>query len=251
MDSAGERAGGSVVDYSVGGRDKAERIAADLRARIVSGIWPVGSRVPAERHLADEFGVARNTVRKAMAALSGAGLIAAAPGRGTFVANAVPPALVEALRQAARPVAPADAAEVRLLLEPPAAALAAVRATEADYAAIESALHESLAADGIEAFERADAALHAAVIAASRNSFLVDLYRILVATRDEPRWAALRRRAATPERRALYDRQHTTVVAGLRQRDPDRAFHAMQDHLRAVQACLSEYRLGADDARAG
>lgn len=238
MDVAAEPANGSVLDYA----EKAARIEHALRARIASGAWPVGSRVPAERHLATEFGCARNTVRKAIAMLAEGGLLIASVGRGTFVADAVPPALMQALRLAARPVAPSDAIEVRLLLEPPAVALAATRATGADYAAITAALQATLTADSHDRFEQADAALHAAIVAASRNSFLVDLYRIVVASREEPRWAALKRRAANPQRRALYDRQHTDLVAALHQRDVGAAVDAMQAHLREVQASLSDYR---------
>jgi DNA-binding FadR family transcriptional regulator len=237
-----ERAAGEAIGSALAqARDKAGRIEQALRARIVAGAWPAGGRLPAERQLADEFGCARNTVRKAIAALADAGLLRAAIGRGTFVGDAVPPALVEALRRAARPVAPSDAIEVRLLLEPPAAALAATRATGADFAAIEAALQASHSAEDFDAFEHADAALHAAIVAASRNSFLVDLYQIVVATREEPRWAALKRRAATPRRRALYDRQHAALATALRDRDVEAGFRIMQEHLREVQASLSDY----------
>jgi DNA-binding FadR family transcriptional regulator len=222
-------------------RAKAGGVEEELRARIAGGAWAVGARVPSERQLADEFGVARNTVRKALASLAEAGLISATIGRGTFVANAIPPGLSLALRQAARPIAPFDAIEVRLLLEPPAAALAATRASSSDYAALDRALQGSFAAEGYEEFERWDAALHSAVIAASRNAFLIDLYRIVCATRDEPRWTALKRRAASPERRRLYDRQHAALVASLRDRDVDTAFAVTQEHLRAIQASLSDY----------
>jgi DNA-binding FadR family transcriptional regulator len=227
---------------------KSERIEQVLRARIEQGQWDAGTRVPSERDLAVEFGVARNTVRRAIAGLAQTGLVEASVGRGTFVASLVPPSLLAALRHAARPITPADAVEVRLLLEPPAAALAATRATPDDYAAIDAALRATLAAADHAAFEAADAALHAAVIAASRNAFLVSLYRVVVAARDEPRWAAVKRRAATPQRRALYDRQHTDIVGGLHDRDVDRAFGAMQAHLRAVQASLSEVSAGRADA---
>jgi DNA-binding FadR family transcriptional regulator len=234
------------MDHALPDGDKSARIERALRARIAEGTWAVGSRLPPERDLAREFGAARNTVRKALAVLAEAGLTTAAIGRGTFVASPAPERLLEALRRAARPVAPADAAEVRLLLEPPAAALAATRATSADYAAIDAALHATVGAASHDAFEHADAALHAAIVAASRNGFLMDLYGIVVATRDEPRWAALKRRAATPQRRALYDRQHESLVAALHARDVDAAFHAMQQHLRDVQASLSEYRMPLD-----
>lgn len=228
---------GSVLDHET---EKSRLIERRLRGRIAEGAWPVGGRVPSERQLALEFGVARNTLRRALATLAEQGLLAASVGRGTYVCGRLSPEQEQALRAAARPVAPADTAEVRLLLEPAAAALAATRAGAADYVAIDTALRDSEQAAGLEAFEAADAALHAAIIAACRNDFLIGLFGIVTASRASPRWAALKRRAASADRRALYDRQHARIVAALHERDVDAAFRAMQEHLRAVQASLSD-----------
>ena len=219
---------------------KARSVERRLRGLIAEGAWPVGGRVPSERRLAQDFGVARNTIRRAVAALAEQGLLAASVGRGTFVAGRVSGEMEAALRGAARPVAPADAAEVRLLLEPAAAALAATRAGPADYAAIDAALAATLAASDFAAFEAADTSLHAAIVAACRNEFLAGLFGIVTASRATPRWTALKRRAANPDRRALYDAQHEALVTALHERDVDAAFSAMQEHLRAVQASLSE-----------
>ncbi len=229
---------GSLLVHSPAG--KAGAVERALRQRIALGQWPVGTQLPAERQLAVEYGVARNTMRRALAALGDAGLLSASAGRGTFVANAVPGAMLDALRRAQRPVAPADAAEVRLLIEPAAAALAAARATTADLQRIDQGLRDTLAADAAAAFELADAALHEAVVAACRNLFLVDLYRVIAAARQEPRWGALKRRAGNAELRATYDRQHADIAHAIRARDAAGAHRAMQTHLRLVQASLSD-----------
>ncbi len=63
-----------------------------LRERIVSGAWPVGSRLPSEPMLADEHGISRVTVRRAFDALEGDGLIHRQAGAGTFVAETTKPA---------------------------------------------------------------------------------------------------------------------------------------------------------------
>jgi GntR family transcriptional regulator len=62
-----------------------QRIAADLRRRIVSGEIPAGSRLPSERTLMEELGVARTTLREALRMLRDEGLVASEQGRGTFV----------------------------------------------------------------------------------------------------------------------------------------------------------------------
>lgn len=62
-----------------------EQVAADLRADIESGDLPAGSRLPNEIELAEIYGVARGTVRRAVLELRGEGLLTVTTGRGTFV----------------------------------------------------------------------------------------------------------------------------------------------------------------------
>jgi GntR family transcriptional regulator len=60
--------------------------AADyLAARIASGDLPVGSRLPAERDLAEQWGIAYQTVRRTMRELRERGVVASVVGKGTFV----------------------------------------------------------------------------------------------------------------------------------------------------------------------
>ncbi|WP_220449085.1 GntR family transcriptional regulator [Nonomuraea mesophila] len=61
------------------------QIATELRARIVAGVYKRGNPLPSERQLVDEFGVARATVRKALAKLIEEGTIYTVFGIGNFV----------------------------------------------------------------------------------------------------------------------------------------------------------------------
>lgn len=62
-----------------------EQAAARLREQITGGAWPVGTRLPGETTLAKELGVGRSTVREALRALAGAGLVRPRQGSGVFV----------------------------------------------------------------------------------------------------------------------------------------------------------------------
>jgi len=66
---------------------KYQAIYASLRDRIIAGEWAPGSRLPAQQELADGFGVTLMTLRQALASLEADGLVWAARGRGTFVAD--------------------------------------------------------------------------------------------------------------------------------------------------------------------
>jgi DNA-binding LacI/PurR family transcriptional regulator len=66
-----------------------QQLLKEVRSRIVTGEWAVGSRLPNELDLASELGVSRMTVRQALSAAVDAGLLVRMRGKGTFVAHGV------------------------------------------------------------------------------------------------------------------------------------------------------------------
>lgn len=152
-----------------------EQATEHLREQIVSGQWPVGTKLPGETALAAQLGVGRSTVREAVRALAGAGLLRSRQGAGVFVISADPD---EDFGTRLRRAAVADVYEVRAMVEVQAARLAAERRTEADVAGLEAALASRRAAAGgsAGAFVDADVALHAGVVTAAHNPVLTDLF---------------------------------------------------------------------------
>ncbi|MFE0381992.1 FadR/GntR family transcriptional regulator [Streptomyces inhibens] len=153
-----------------------EQAAQRLRDQITGGHWPVGTKLPGETTLAKTLGVGRSTVREAVRALAGAGLVQPRQGAGVFVIATEP---AEDWPTRLRRAAVADVYEVRAMVEVQAARLAAVRRTDADIAAMRSALEgRRTAAAGSDdaAFVDADIALHAAVVDAAHNPVLTDLF---------------------------------------------------------------------------
>ena len=72
-------------------------IRDDLRMRIAAGEWAAGDRLPSETELAARYGVARMTVRQAIGALAGEGVVVRRQGLGTFAADRLPTRRVGAL----------------------------------------------------------------------------------------------------------------------------------------------------------
>jgi DNA-binding GntR family transcriptional regulator len=67
------------------------RVADDIAARIGSGELTAKTRLRAERELADQYGVAYGTIRRAMKELRARGLVVSIHGRGTFVVASITP----------------------------------------------------------------------------------------------------------------------------------------------------------------
>lgn len=152
------------------------QLIEQLRTRIQSGAWPVGSRIPTEPELVKAFGVGRNTLREAVRALVHAGLLESRQGSGTYVTAS------SELTGVVRRLAPQqirEVNEVRRALEVEGARLAALRRTAKDMQRLDAALRarEKAWGDGDPAaFVAADTELHRRIIAAAHNATLADLY---------------------------------------------------------------------------
>ncbi len=213
----------------------AQNVVDELLHRIKAGTLGAGQQLPPERVLASELGVARNTLRKALTRLETDGYLTRRIGSGTFVRANQNDRAGGSLPSRFRSASPAELMEVRLIIEPQAAAMAASRATGDDFKAIETAYNNSLTAEGLAEFEHWDAQLHLMVFRATRNSVLIDYCQAINTIRNEPEWYALKKRSLTPELRRIYDRQHGALVSALRERDPERARLCMSKHLTTVR----------------
>jgi DNA-binding GntR family transcriptional regulator len=76
------------------GQPAYQRVADDLRRRIASSEFPVGSAIPSTAKLSETYGVSVTVVRAAVAQLRGAGLLLGQPGKGVFV-HATPESLAD------------------------------------------------------------------------------------------------------------------------------------------------------------
>jgi DNA-binding FadR family transcriptional regulator len=217
----------------------ADELFDTLVRRIKSGDWAAGARMPTERELASHYEAARNTVRRALRRLEEQGLIDRSVGRGTFVLGGRESTGM-AFRRRIASASPADIMEVRLIIEPQVAALAAHRASDADLTRIEAALRESLVAKGLAEFEHWDGDLHLAIICAARNELLIDQCRAINSVRNQPAWNKLKQRTLTPDRRNQYDKQHTRLVSALRERDAAAAQGIMREHLLMISEQMSQ-----------
>ncbi|MEU4894412.1 FadR/GntR family transcriptional regulator [Streptomyces sp. NPDC044780] len=197
----------------------ADQVIAQLRAQITSGEWPVGSRIPTESELVEQLGVARNTVREAVRALAHNGLLDIRQGSGTYVLATSELAGVMHRRFAGAD--PRHVAELRSALETKAAQLAAERRTEQDLKQLDAQLdrrERAWKAGDPGAFVEADATLHMAVVAASHNDVLAELYADLGAVvRDFLR--ADIHGGMGPETHV----DHGRLVAAIREGDGERA----------------------------
>jgi DNA-binding FadR family transcriptional regulator len=209
-------------------------VEQSLRALLTEGTQDgtlrPGSKLPTERDLVERLAAPRSAVRRALEVLERDGLIIRHVGRGTYLTDTA----VRQVDGAPSDTSPAEIMQVRLLLEPQVAALAARVATQADLDRITGCLAGGGAADDFESFESWDARLHRGIAEAAHNGLLMNMFDVLNTARALPVWGTLKRRTSSPERRRCYHEQHTAIVAALADRDPAAAAENMRLHLRDV-----------------
>lgn len=201
-------------------------VVHEVGVRILRGDLAPGDLLPNEDELSGELAVSRTVLREAIKVLAAKRLVESRPKTGTRVRerrdwNLIDPdVLAWQLEAGPSPQFLENTVELRAIIEPAAARLAAERATDEQIAALEQAHRELEAAgDDFAAFTEPDLRFHALVLEASGNELLehmagviVSLLRTLFAFASRPPGAV--RRAAP---------LHGSVVEAIRNRDPDAA----------------------------
>ncbi|MBI4922409.1 MAG: FadR family transcriptional regulator [Devosia nanyangense] len=218
-----------------------EQIAGAIRARIVSGELTKGDRLPTEREVAVGYGVSRNVVREAIRALAKDGLVEVRQGSGTYVADATTRALGDSIELAltfsgvTRDLG--QLVEIRQIIEPSVAGLAALRATSDDIAALrrEVAAMDDAFAD-VDGFIAADHRFHVAIAKASQNQFLPMILYTVVDVLNEQR----KRLFFVTHSAKIAQSFHHKILAAIERRDATAATEAMRGHLGQVSRDLEQ-----------
>ncbi len=202
-----------------------------LRAFIEQG-YDAGMMLPPERVLAEKFGVGRQAIREAIKALTILDVIESRRGDGTYVKSLHGlrrdwPAMV-VLRSSDFNML--NLLEVRKMIEPAAARLAAVRGNERELKRIEAECSRIEATKDWDGIAHYDILLHTAVIEAAGNPILTELNSSLAAFHRRSR--EITGHSAPDCRQMILD--HRLVVNSIVRGEADAAENAMLEHLHHV-----------------
>jgi len=212
-----------------------EQIVQQIEESVLNGSLKPGDQLPAERELAQRLGVSRTAVREAVKALREKGLVEAYSGRGTFITDGTSQAarqsfdlMVKIGQQEGAP----HLAELRLILEPGIAALAAVRVKEDDLAAMREAVAVmDRAQDDPEAYIEADLDFHLALAETVANPLILSLIDSIVGLLREQRIKIFNVEGG-PQRGQVH---HKRILEAMERRDAEMARTAMRAHLEQVR----------------
>jgi GntR family transcriptional regulator, transcriptional repressor for pyruvate dehydrogenase complex len=210
-----------------------------LISHVVKGTWKPGDRIPPERDLCQQLGIARTSLREALKAMELVGMVDSRVGDGTFVCPRS-----EFL---SRPLLWAftgvdheelhDVMEARTIIEVNLAGLAAERASDNEIANIRQAvqmMRDSIARG--DSILEADMAFHLAIAAAARNEALRNAVQLL---RNLTRqWIHFK--LLMPGVPANVLKRHEAIYRAIVQRKPTAARSAMRTHLEEAMALVTK-----------
>jgi GntR family transcriptional repressor for pyruvate dehydrogenase complex len=219
-----------------------DSVAAQLELLITQGVYEVGERLPAERDLAERFGVGRSTMREALRLVQAEGMLRIDHGVGVFVIrDSKRPEHGRGLLLVDEEFTVPELFEVRSALERDAAGLAARRITPAEAEKLESILAAAEAPDvDDDEFVRLDALLQRTIAEITKNGLLLrvtDSISDLFVTYSK-------QVIGLPGRREKAQAGHRAIVAAIVKRKPASARKAVSEHLRETESDLVAFREG-------
>jgi GntR family transcriptional repressor for pyruvate dehydrogenase complex len=232
---ASPSAGGSTVYRLVRTSRLYEQIVQQIEESIVKGDLKAGDQLPAERDLAQRFGVSRTAVREAVKALREKGLVEAYSGRGTFITDGTTQAVRQSLDlmvKIGQPEGSIHLAEVRAILEPEIAMLAAIRIQQPELATMREAVAAmDRAGRNPETYIEADLDFHLALAEGAANPLILSLLDSIVALLREQRLRIFNVPGG-PERGQVH---HKRILEAVERRDAEKARETMRAHLMQVR----------------
>lgn len=208
-----------------------DRLSVDLERLILDGELAPGERLPSERELADRLDVSRVSVREALRELENRGMIDRRPGRGTIVLApedrmattrlGIPKSLQPELR---------DIMELRAIVEPPIARIAAARATSRDLVQLRELLESMEQAVSSSHYAELDRAFHQAIAQYSHNPLLV-LINAQIAEQIAP---SRSERYQTEQRRLVSSSAHRRIYEAIAGGDGDSAEGEAREHVLSI-----------------
>ncbi|WP_119274392.1 FCD domain-containing protein [Taklimakanibacter deserti] len=228
-----------------------EDVALQIEEAIIQGIYAEGDQLPPERELMERFGVGRPAVREALLMLERSGVVQLSAGERARVVHPTIDGLVDQISASARHFLATKAGErslqeARRVFESAIARQAAEVATEAEIARLAEALdanRQSLSS--LSDFEVTDVAFHLAIAEIGGNQVFSAMHRAIVG------WLALQRRISLkiPEALPSAFAHHEAIYEAIAAHEPERAWRAMNAHIRDVERWYEEGRESESHSR--
>ncbi|WP_188066522.1 FadR/GntR family transcriptional regulator [Brevibacillus brevis] len=218
-----------------------QRISRELLAMIESGQFPPSSKLPTEMELVQHFGVSRVPIREALSVLRAMGIISSQQGGGSYVEEFVPSSLQQQFH-----IQQTDAEnmkylfEMRKILEPEAAYLAALRRTPEhleQMRVVTKQLEDDFVSDD-RTGQEADFEFHRLIIQATQNPIMIYMMENLASLYRRTLAITLKQNIGLKRKRQVLYKEHESIYLAIEAEEPELAKVQSIIHLKNVEKKL-------------
>ncbi len=203
-----------------------DEVVNQVKQMIVNGHLKAGSRLPSEHELAELFSVGRTSIREALKALDGLGLLEKNQ-QGTYLRESVNFPLKELyLKLIVRKHTIDQLYEARMLLEGIIAQLAAIRATDEDIARMKNHL-DRMYTDDLDQYIQADIGFHVSIAEAANNYVVFEIYQVIWELLTESQSEIVKLNGLVERSRE----QHNMIFEAIKNHDSNESKKVMDEHV--------------------
>lgn len=208
-----------------------EQIAEVLEKGINDGKYKVGEKLPSERDLSTQFNVSRNIIREAVKLLKEKGLVKVLQGKGSYVTLQHSEGLIGNIRRIMKSNNGTleDIMEIRGILEESIVSFAVDRATKEQIELLETIVEQmSNEIEYSNEFTKLDLEFHISLAKCTNNPLFLELMNSLYVILDESIKVLM---VMYPQTKEIVIRQHTQIIAAIKNKDKTLAKQLMHKHL--------------------
>lgn len=219
--------------------DNSNYALEQLRALLVSAHLTKNEKLPTERDLAQQLGVSRRAIRRALEVLEAEGSVWRRQGAGTFLGSG-PDKFGGDVGEMLAGTDFMEAMEVRMRIEPQLAQLAALRAKPQDILRMRELAEKMRQSAEVDADSRElwDGALHRLIAQSAGNGFFLGIFDVMNRVRQSDVWQNVREGARSDADMSVSFAQHVAIIDAIEARDVAGAGEAMLRHLLSIQENL-------------
>ena len=211
-------------------------IASKIRREITTGNLKFREKLPAERILADFYGVSRGTVRVALKSLESEKFLNIKAGSGAFVAYEKSGIIISQVENAN----PLELIDARFAIEPHICRLAVLYGSKEHFAKLESlkkSMEQSI--DDPKQFSAADTIFHKTLAESTSNNLLIWIINQITTVRGLSKWTKARNLTLNREIMRKYNEQHQRILEAIKSREPELAASSMKEHLETARLSIT------------
>ena len=211
-------------------------IASKIRREVSSGNLKFKEKLPAERVLAEFYGVSRGTIRVALKTLETEKILTVKPGSGAFVSYEKSGAIVSQMENAN----PLELIDARFAIEPHICRLAILYGSQEHFVRLESlkkSMEQSI--NDPKQFSIADTIFHKTLAESTGNNLLIWIISQITAVRGLSKWTKARNLTLNIEIMKKYNEQHQRILDAINLREPELAAASMKEHLETARLSIT------------